>query len=82
MQGAAQIAVRASARVEDESKTLALPAMATAALPHTNGLKPVAGHGTIVKLDAGGHYADHTAIGPQPLWWDVAGAAVEWGLDN
>ncbi len=38
--------------------------------------------GQIVKTDAGGHDADHTIIGRQPLAWDIAGALVEWGLEN
>jgi hypothetical protein len=32
------------------------------------------------KLDAAGHQHDHTVIGPQPIWWDIAGTAVEWAL--
>jgi hypothetical protein len=42
-------------------------------------IKPAAEGGTIVKLDAGGHHADHAAIGPDPLWWDVAGVAARMG---
>ncbi|MFN3651052.1 MAG: hypothetical protein ACK47B_15870 [Armatimonadota bacterium] len=36
--------------------------------------------GRLLKLDGTGHHADHTAVGRQPLWWDVAGAEVEWEL--
>jgi hypothetical protein len=36
----------------------------------------------IMKLDAAGHDQDHTAVGPQPLWWDIAGASVEWELSD
>jgi len=38
--------------------------------------------GRIWKTDSAGHDADHTVIGRQPLAWDVAGAWVEWELDN
>ncbi len=38
--------------------------------------------GQLLKVDAAGHDADHTIIGRQPLAWDVAGALVEWGLDE
>jgi hypothetical protein len=79
---AAQIAARASARVEEEVKSSELPSYGDGRLAPHEWIKPVAEGGTVVKLDAGGHHADHTAIGPQPLWWDAAGAAVEWGLDN
>ncbi|MBC8096496.1 MAG: hypothetical protein H7Y43_11855 [Akkermansiaceae bacterium] len=35
----------------------------------------------ILKLDCEGHSFDPTIIGPQPLYWDLAGAMVEWDLD-
>ena len=38
--------------------------------------------GGIVKTDAGGHDADHTVIGSQPVIWDIAGAIVEWKMDG
>jgi hypothetical protein len=38
--------------------------------------------GRLVKVDNAGHDADHTIVGAQPLAWDVAGALVEWGLDE
>ncbi|HZV34836.1 MAG TPA: hypothetical protein VFB72_09715 [Verrucomicrobiae bacterium] len=38
--------------------------------------------GKIVKLDSFGHDADHTMVGPQPIYWDVAGAIVEWQLPS
>lgn len=38
--------------------------------------------GRIRKVDCAGHSFDHTAIGRQPLLWDVAGALVEWNLRN
>ncbi|HEX8682908.1 MAG TPA: hypothetical protein VF707_11375, partial [Ardenticatenaceae bacterium] len=38
--------------------------------------------GPLVKVDNAGHDADHTIVGAQPLAWDVAGALVEWGLDE
>ncbi|MGE5608134.1 MAG: hypothetical protein ACM359_02675, partial [Bacillota bacterium] len=38
--------------------------------------------GQLVKVDPVGHTADHTLIGRQSLLWDVAGASVEWGLDD
>lgn len=34
----------------------------------------------IMKVDAGGHDFDHTAVGPQSVLWDVAGMMVEWRL--
>lgn len=34
--------------------------------------------GQLQKLDCAGHQSDHTAIGSQPLAWDIAGAMVEW----
>jgi hypothetical protein len=36
--------------------------------------------GSIVKVDNAGHDRDHTAVGQQPVTWDIAGAIVEWGL--
>jgi hypothetical protein len=36
----------------------------------------------LLKLDAGGHDMDHTAAGLQPVWWDIAGACVEWNLGS
>jgi hypothetical protein len=36
--------------------------------------------GRWLKTSATGHEADHTAVGRQPLLWDVAGAWVEWEL--
>jgi hypothetical protein len=39
-------------------------------------------HGRIVKTDDFGHEWDHTVVGRQPVLWDVAGAVVEWGLDE
>lgn len=41
-----------------------------------------AGYGRILKTDCGGHFADHTIVGRQPVLWDVAGAIVEWRLDR
>jgi hypothetical protein len=38
--------------------------------------------GTIHKTDAGGHALDHTMVGRQPVVWDLAGAMVEWNLDD
>jgi hypothetical protein len=38
-------------------------------------------NGLIMKVDAEGHSADHTLIGPQSLLWDIAGALIEWDLD-
>jgi len=34
----------------------------------------------VVKLDAGDHQHDHSVVGAQPIWWDIAGASVEWAL--
>ncbi len=36
----------------------------------------------ILKTDALAHDCDHTAVGPQPLAWDIAGALVEWGIES
>jgi hypothetical protein len=38
--------------------------------------------GTFVKVNCVGHDVDHTIVGRQAAWWDVAGAIVEWGLDE
>ncbi len=38
-------------------------------------------YGTVFKVDAEGHFADHTLIGEQSVLWDIAGARVEWDLD-
>jgi hypothetical protein len=38
--------------------------------------------GKLVKADSAGHAWDHTCIGPQPVAWDLAGAIVEWGLND
>ncbi|MDQ5826234.1 MAG: hypothetical protein M3441_18735 [Chloroflexota bacterium] len=38
--------------------------------------------GRLVKADSAGHAWDHTCIGAQPVAWDIAGAIVEWGLDE
>ncbi|HEX8229879.1 MAG TPA: hypothetical protein VF826_11285 [Chloroflexia bacterium] len=36
----------------------------------------------ILKSDSAGHAWDHTCIGAQPVAWDIAGAIVEWRLDE
>lgn len=36
-------------------------------------------HRILVKV-SGGYPADHTLVGEQPFFWDLAGAAVEWEL--
>lgn len=38
--------------------------------------------GLLIKTDGGGHDADHTLIGRQSVAWDIAGAMVEWELDE
>lgn len=38
--------------------------------------------GAILKADAGGHHCDHTWVGRQPIAWDLAGAEIEWELDD
>jgi hypothetical protein len=40
------------------------------------------GDGAILKVDGEGHNADHTLIGRQSILWDVAGAFVEWELND
>jgi hypothetical protein len=34
------------------------------------------------KVDGVGHDCDHTLVGVQPVAWDLAGAIVEWQLDD
>jgi hypothetical protein len=41
----------------------------------------VVGGGGLVKTDGVDHAHGHDLVGPQPIAWDVAGAAVELGLD-
>jgi hypothetical protein len=38
--------------------------------------------GRVLKTDAGGHDYDHTWTGQQPVLWDLAGAMLEWDLDE
>ena len=38
--------------------------------------------GRLIKVDCAGHSADHTVVGRQSLIWDLAGAMVEWRLDD
>lgn len=38
--------------------------------------------GGLIKVDGVGHRHDHTVVGPQPVAWDLAGAIVEWGLED
>jgi hypothetical protein len=38
--------------------------------------------GRLLKTDSSGHHYDHTAVGPQPAAWALAGASVEWDLDS
>ncbi|HUR46892.1 MAG TPA: hypothetical protein VMZ27_13525 [Candidatus Saccharimonadales bacterium] len=38
--------------------------------------------GQLVKTDWFGHRDDHTLIGAQSVCWDVAGAAVEWNMNQ
>jgi hypothetical protein len=33
-------------------------------------------------VDAAGHSLDHSVIGRQPIVWDLAGAMVEWSLEE
>jgi hypothetical protein len=40
------------------------------------------GDGAILKVDGEGHNADHTLIGHQSILWDVAGAFIEWDLND
>jgi hypothetical protein len=66
--------------VEASMESSDLPAYGDGRMaPHEWAL---AGDGSIVKTDCGGHDTDHTIVGPQPAAWDLAGAAVEWGLDR
>jgi hypothetical protein len=38
--------------------------------------------GWLYKSDCDGHDTDHTIVGKQPIWWDLAGIIVEWRLRN
>jgi hypothetical protein len=38
--------------------------------------------GGLMKCDAEGHDVDHTGVGRQGIEWDLAGAAVEWRMDE
>ncbi|HSU54990.1 MAG TPA: hypothetical protein VLT36_13105, partial [Candidatus Dormibacteraeota bacterium] len=38
--------------------------------------------GNIIKTDANGHWNDHTLVGKQSVVWDVAGAVIEWDLND
>lgn len=38
--------------------------------------------GRILKTDACGHDCDHTWVGRQSLAWDIAGAEIDWQLDD
>jgi hypothetical protein len=38
--------------------------------------------GGLVKVDSDGHDIDPTVVGRQSIAWDVAGALVEWGLNE
>jgi hypothetical protein len=40
------------------------------------------GDGRLVKVDGVGHDCDHTLVGRQPVAWDLAGAVVEWSMDQ
>ena len=41
-----------------------------------------AGGGRLLKVDAASHGDDHFYPGPTDIAWDVAGAIIEWKLDN
>jgi hypothetical protein len=38
--------------------------------------------GRVLKTDAGGHDLDQSWSGRQPVFWDLAGALLEWDLDE
>jgi hypothetical protein len=38
--------------------------------------------GKIFKTDCTGHDNDHTFIGKQTIYWDIAGAIVEWNMNS
>jgi hypothetical protein len=38
--------------------------------------------GRILKTDNSGHIRDHTLVGEQSVLWDIAGAIVEWAMDE
>jgi len=74
---AGQCAARASDAVMRSVTTQDLPSYGDGRMaPH----EWVRSGMTMLKVDAAGHQHDHTVIGGQPLWWDVAGATVEWSL--
>jgi hypothetical protein len=39
-------------------------------------------HGELFKTDTTGNIIEHTLVGKQPFLWDVAGAMVEWDMDD
>ncbi|HVV02245.1 MAG TPA: hypothetical protein VHH88_12830, partial [Verrucomicrobiae bacterium] len=43
-------------------------------------LRAPGGKTGIVKTDWAGHEIDHTLVGRQPIFWDIAGVLLEWGL--
>jgi hypothetical protein len=74
---AAECAVRASDALGERISRCELASYGDGRLaPH----EWLASNGTIIKLDAGGHVNDHTAVGHQAIVWDIAGAAIEWNL--
>lgn len=38
--------------------------------------------GRISKIDSVGHSCDHTWVGKQPIAWDLAATAIDWGCDR
>jgi hypothetical protein len=72
-------AVRAAAAALGEPGEEELPAYGDGRLAPYEWIETEA---AILKLDAGGHDHDHTAVGRQSIWWDIAGACVEWDLDG
>lgn len=38
--------------------------------------------GRPIKTDVWGHDSDHTIIGRQPILWDIAGAIIEWDIND
>jgi hypothetical protein len=74
----ANAACRAADYIVEDMRLTDLPSYGDGRLaPHKWVRTPA---GRLIKIDAGGHDADHTAVGPQTLLWEVAGLIVEWNL--
>jgi hypothetical protein len=79
-----EVAAERACRLADEAKAISAGDTSRAygdgrLAPHEFLRLP---NGAVIKTDCTSHDADHTLVGRQPLTWDIAGALVEWRLDN